>query len=81
MLSTQLEIDNHMSNRRNFIKNLGALSLLLGASKISVNAQTPKKPASKKVNKPIVLSTWRFGIEANAEAWKVFQSVRERPPL
>lgn len=26
------------------------------------------------INKPIVLSTWRFGIEANTEAWKVLSA-------
>lgn len=62
-----------MSNRRNFIKNLGALGLLLGTTKLDLNAQTTSKRSttSTKINKPIVLSTWRFGIEANAEAWKV----------
>ncbi len=28
---------------------------------------------SRKVRKPIVLSTWRFGIEANAAAWEVLK--------
>ena len=28
----------------------------------------------EKSNKPIVLSTWRFGIEANAEAWKILSA-------
>lgn len=59
-----------MNNRRNFIKNLGALGLLLGTSKLDLSAQT-KHTKSTKITKPIVLSTWRFGIEANAEAWKV----------
>ena len=62
-----------MNNRRNFIKNLGALSLLLGTTKLDLSAQTKstKSATSTKINKPIVLSTWRFGLEANAEAWKV----------
>ena len=62
-----------MNNRRNFIKNLGALSLLLGTTKLDLSAQTKstRSTTSTKINKPIVLSTWRFGLEANAEAWKV----------
>ncbi|MDM1063069.1 N(4)-(beta-N-acetylglucosaminyl)-L-asparaginase [Empedobacter falsenii] len=62
-----------MNNRRNFIKNLGALGLLLGTTKLDLSAQTKstKSTTSTKINKPIVLSTWRFGLEANAEAWKV----------
>lgn len=62
-----------MNNRRNFIKNLGALGLLLGTTKLDLSAQTKstKSASSTKINKPIVLSTWRFGLEANAEAWKI----------
>ena len=62
-----------MNNRRNFIKNLGALGLLLGTTKLDLSAQTKstRSTTSTKINKPIVLSTWRFGLEANAEAWKV----------
>ena len=74
MLSTQFEIDNNMSNRRNFIKNLGALSLLLGTSKLDLNAQNSKKSRATKANKPIVLSTWDFGIEANKGAWEVLNN-------
>lgn len=74
MLSTQFEIENNMSNRRNFIKNLGALSLLLGTSKLDLNAQNSKKSEATKVNKPIVLSTWDFGIEANKGAWEVLNN-------
>ena len=74
MLSTQFEIDNNMSNRRNFIKNLGALSLLLGTAKLDLNAQNSKKSRATKVNKPIVLSTWDFGIEANKGAWEVLNN-------
>lgn len=63
-----------MSNRRNFIKNLGALSLLLGTAKLDLNAQNSKKSRATKVNKPIVLSTWDFGIEANKGAWEVLNN-------
>ena len=57
-----------MKNRRSFIKvtaaGIGALSLssLASASEI------------QDVNKPIVLSTWKFGLQANEEAWRVLSS-------
>lgn len=51
-----------MTSRRKFIK-LSALGASLLASK-GVSAKST-------VDKPIVLSTWNFGLEANVEAWKV----------
>ncbi len=54
-----------MDNRRIFLKKAG-----LGAIGISsLNAASLSEE-----NKPIVLSTWRFGMEANAAAWKVLSS-------
>jgi isoaspartyl peptidase/L-asparaginase-like protein (Ntn-hydrolase superfamily) len=52
-----------MTSRRKFIK-LSAL----GASLL-----TSKSIAAKPnvINKPVVLSTWNFGIQANEEAWKI----------
>jgi N4-(beta-N-acetylglucosaminyl)-L-asparaginase len=49
------------TTRRNFIKISAAAALPLTA----VFAQ------SKSVVKPIVISTWNFGIQANEEAWKI----------
>jgi N4-(beta-N-acetylglucosaminyl)-L-asparaginase len=56
-----------MSTRRDFIK-LSAL----GAAALPVSnlLATP----TQTVNKPIVISTWNFGFQANAEAWKVLSS-------
>lgn len=53
-----------MSSRRKFLKvaALGGLSPLSG---FSVNAS---------VNKPVVISTWKFGLQANIEAWKVLSN-------
>jgi len=64
-----------MQNRRNFLKisALAGLGTAFGPFASAQKKITPKKP----VNKPIVLSTWRFGIEANAEAWKIF--ITKRP--
>lgn len=54
------------NTRRNFLQRLGLGTLALGISATKVSAWPHAA-----VNKPIVLSTWDFGIQANAEAWKV----------
>lgn len=57
------------THRRNFLKTglaiAGAIALkpFTGLSKSKLSA--------KAVNKPIVLSTWRFGLQANNVAWEV----------
>lgn len=59
-----------MNSRRKFLVNLGLGTLGVGLMpKIGLAAIT--KP---KVNKPIVLSTWDFGMQANAEAWKILSA-------
>jgi N4-(beta-N-acetylglucosaminyl)-L-asparaginase len=55
-----------MTTRRKFIK-LSAL----GASVLS-STDLLAKPAA--VKKPIVLSTWNFGLAANVEAWKILSA-------
>lgn len=52
-----------MSSRRKFLK-ISALGAAAIATR-PVLARTPE------VNKPIVLSTWNFGLQANVEAWKI----------
>lgn len=56
-----------MSNRRKFLKSsvLGGLAVTTGS--VSTLACASQPPA----NKPIVVSTWNHGMEANTEAWKV----------
>lgn len=59
-----------MDNRRKFIKKIsivGAATIInpLEAAKVLETA-TPNA-----VNKPIVISTWNFGLQANAEAWTI----------
>ena len=58
-----------MHNRRNFLKlsALGGLGALLSPA---LQGQSGARRTSSVINKPIVLSTWRFGMPANAEAWK-----------
>jgi isoaspartyl peptidase/L-asparaginase-like protein (Ntn-hydrolase superfamily) len=59
-----------MTTRRSFIK-WSALS----AAMISVSDSLANKiSGSNGENKPIVLSTWNAGIEANADAWKILSS-------
>jgi len=62
-----------MNNRRNFLKKLSALGILGLTANIDLKANQPI--VSKKIiNKPIVLSTWNFGIQANKEAWEILNN-------
>ncbi len=56
-----------MYNRRKFIQTtaLSAAVVTLNKACITKNAIT---------NKPIVISTWDFGVAANAEAWKILST-------
>lgn len=51
------------STRRTFIKTLGAAALTAGLPKVAAAA-----PVSVF---PVVISTWNFGLQANAEAWRI----------
>ncbi|NGY37875.1 N(4)-(beta-N-acetylglucosaminyl)-L-asparaginase [Flavobacterium sp. XN-5] len=63
-----------MSNRRNFIKTAAMASVAVGLNSfVGKPEEENKNVTSRKVRKPIVLSTWRFGIEANAAAWEVLK--------
>jgi N4-(beta-N-acetylglucosaminyl)-L-asparaginase len=55
-----------MSTRRKFLK-LSALGAAALTGK-SVLASSPQE------NKPVVISTWNFGLQANVEAWKILSS-------
>jgi N4-(beta-N-acetylglucosaminyl)-L-asparaginase len=56
-----------MTDRRKFLKTSA-----LASAALFINACSTDKPkVNTKVNKPIVLSTWRFGIEANQAAWDI----------
>lgn len=61
-----------MQSRRKFIK----ISALAGMGTLFSSGASAQKNTSKAgpVKKPVVLSTWRFGMEANAEAWKILNS-------
>jgi len=65
-----------MANRRNFIKTaaIGSVAIALNSFKSKEEKIEEIVIPSKKVNKPIVLSTWNFGIQANAAAWEVLKN-------
>ena len=60
-----------MNSRRKFLKTTGILSSALLLNPLDLIAK--KIPGSENtfVNKPIVLSTWDFGLKANKEAWTI----------
>lgn len=60
------------ANRREFIKLSAAATALLAMN--DAKAAASAFNASKKQIKPIVISTWRFGVVANAEAWKILST-------
>ena len=51
------------TSRRKFIQASASLASLASVGKVFAE--------QKKVMKPIVVSTWNFGLDANAEAWKI----------
>ena len=59
-----------MSNRRNFIKKatLGSMGMTTVSSWSSAFTADPSITASKTLQKPLIISTWNHGLEANAEA-------------
>ena len=66
-----------MANRRNFLKTTALASAGLAFTafaKTQDEMEVEIESISNKIVKPIVLSTWRFGIEANAEAWKILNN-------
>ncbi|MCF6167510.1 N(4)-(beta-N-acetylglucosaminyl)-L-asparaginase [Lutibacter sp.] len=62
-----------MKTRRNFIKltALGSVAVLTSSCSTSEKELEEKTNASKKVVKPIVISTWNHGIAANEVSWKL----------
>lgn len=61
-----------MSSRRNFIKTSALASAAVWASVSESKAAALRKAAA--VNKPIVVSTWNFGLKANDAAWEVLKN-------
>jgi N4-(beta-N-acetylglucosaminyl)-L-asparaginase len=62
-----------MFNRRKFIKATAISASLLAVDKKSISSVFPTSPVAAAA-KPIVISTWDFGIPANQAAWKVLST-------
>lgn len=60
-----------MFNRRRFLKSTALSATLLALDQKSAIGALPKQDPA--VNKPIVISTWDFGVAANAAAWKILK--------
>jgi len=62
-----------MANRRNFIKTAA-----IGSVAIALNSFKSKEDDVEfddgKINKPIVISTWNFGVQANGAAWEILKN-------
>ena len=62
-----------MTGRRNFLKTSALAAAALITNTQASCAADDKKEKKKSVTKPIVLSTWKFGIQANEAAWKILK--------
>lgn len=60
-----------MNSRRKFLKTTGILSSALLLDPLDLIAKDSSEKNDKVINKPIVLSTWNFGLKANEEAWTI----------
>lgn len=63
-----------MNNRRNFIKTAAIASAAVALNSFKGNPEEEIDFSSKQGKKPIVLSTWNFGIQANAAAWEILKN-------
>ena len=61
-------------SRRNFIKIFAAAFAYLGISKKISFAQPPITAAQRLLDSPVVISTWKHGLAANEEAWRIIKS-------
>lgn len=59
-----------MTNRRNFLINTALVTAGVAFQTIQ-NTSDDFDLSSKKIRKPIVLSTWNFGLQANEAAWEI----------
>ena len=57
-----------MTTRRKFLS-----SSILGSASILTACEAASAPSAATDTKPLVISTWDFGMAANAEAWKILE--------
>ncbi len=62
-----------MTSRRNFIKTSALASAALLAN-VSESKASGNQKSNSSVTKPIVLSTWNFGLKANDAAWEILKT-------
>ena len=63
-----------MANRRDFIKTAAIGSIALALPSFRSNGEEEQNIFVEKVNKPIVISTWNFGVQANGAAWEILKN-------
>lgn len=67
-----------MNNRRNFLKTAAMASAAVALSSFTGKSEEDEDHntlSAGKIRKPIVLSTWNFGLKANEAAWEVLKKV------
>lgn len=62
------------NNRRNFIKTAAIASAAVALNAFRGKPEELTPFLAKKGKKPIVLSTWNFGIKANEAAWEILKN-------
>ena len=61
-----------MTSRKTFLKTSAITGAAMLLNSLNIDAKAEKKERkNKQVNKPIVLSTWNFGLKANEAAWEI----------
>lgn len=63
-----------MANRRKFIKTAALGSAAFALSSFKTKIVEVSESSLNKVKKPIVLSTWNFGLQANEAAWEILKN-------
>ncbi len=61
-----------MTSRKTFLKTSAITGAAMLLNSLHIDAKAEKRERkNKQVNKPIVLSTWDFGLKANEAAWEI----------
>ena len=63
-----------MTNRRQFLKTASIASAAVVLPSFAATSEVTPILTPSKIRKPIVLSTWNFGLQANAAAWEVLKN-------
>ncbi len=58
-------------NRRSFVKKIGLALVVSPVASVLAKNNTVR---SNNVNKPVVISTWNHGLDANAAAWEILKN-------